>query len=87
MVIGPWLSPRAREIIVEHGMGYADFVGNARIALSGTFIKRAVAARALRAAPAPAGARGGVFRLSISALCRLSPANARGEDGRSGSFL
>ena len=42
MVIGPWLSPRTREIIVDHGMGYADFVGNARIALSGTFIERAV---------------------------------------------
>lgn len=41
--IAPYLSPAVRQLCVEHGIGYLDLQGNARIVFGGVFIERSVA--------------------------------------------
>lgn len=41
--MAPYLSPQARALCVEYGVGYLDLAGNARIAFDGIFIEREVA--------------------------------------------
>lgn len=43
ILIAPYLSPASRAVCEEHGIGFLDLVGNARIAFDSVFIERTVA--------------------------------------------
>lgn len=43
ILIAPYLSPASRAICEEHGIGFLDLMGNARIAFDSVFIERTVA--------------------------------------------
>lgn len=42
LVIAPYLTPEAQALCREHGVGYLDFEGNARLVFGGVFIERFV---------------------------------------------
>ena len=62
MLVAPYLSPASRSICLDHGVAYADLLGNGHLAFDDVYIERAVAdrpkseTRALRSIFAPKAA-------------------------------
>ncbi len=62
MIVSPYLSPESRATCNEHGVAYADLVGNAHLAFGSVYIERSVAdkpkseTRALRSVFSPRAA-------------------------------